>query len=168
LRRKVIVVGYALAQTLGLKWVGTQTTTTLQAGCAASYATTATSGSATSKTTLQNYERQSLTLKGNTTMAKIVLSMSERVAVIDLLRELLVPVGDMGFRYPPNWTDGRVAEKMGGRASPQHVAYLRTQMFGKLVPALVSSTPNNDNELIARVTALEEKLERLALALGGI
>ena len=102
-------------------------------------------------------------------MAKITLTISERVAVIDLLRELLVPVGDMGFRYPPNWTDGRVAEKLGGRATASHVAFMRLQMFGKLIPELVSKpTPNNDNDLQARLTSLEERFERLSAALGGI
>jgi len=102
-------------------------------------------------------------------MAKITLTISERVAIIDLLREVLAPVGDMGFRYPPNWTDGRVAEKLGGRATAPHVAYLRQQMFGKLIPELVSKpTPNNDNALEDRVAALESKFEQLTKALGGI
>jgi len=103
-----------------------------------------------------------------TTQKKIVLTMTERVHIIDLLREILVPVGDIGFKYPPNWTDGRVAEKAGGRANQMHVAYLRLQMFGRLVTEPVAPLHNNDSDLQARLTSLEERFERLSAALGGI
>ena len=102
------------------------------------------------------------------TQKKVVLTMTERVAIIDVLRELLMPVGDTGFKYPPNWTDGRVAEKVGGRANHMHVAYLRLQMFGKLMSEAIVPTPSNDNALQERVAALEAKFEQLTKALGGI
>jgi hypothetical protein len=99
-------------------------------------------------------------------MARIVLTMKERMPVLDLLREVLTPVGE-GFNYPANWTDGRVAETVGGRVAPGHVAYLRASMFGKLVHAKPAN--NNDfDPLEDRVAALEEKFNKLVVALGGI
>lgn len=97
-------------------------------------------------------------------MAKVILTIKERLAVADQLREVLVNNGDGTWSYAIDWSDARVAEKVGGRTNINHVNSVRIQAFGPLPKA----KPAPDaGQLSDRLSALEARFAKLEEALGG-
>lgn len=97
-------------------------------------------------------------------MAKVILTIKERLAVADKLRDVLVDNGDGTWSYANDWSDARVAEKVGGRTNINHVNSVRISAFGPLPKA--KPTPGV-GELSARLSELEARFSKLEAALGG-
>jgi hypothetical protein len=97
-------------------------------------------------------------------MAKVILTIKERLAVADMLRDVLVDNTDGTWSYANGWSDARVAEKVGGRTNTNHVNSVRIRAFGPLP----KTRPAPDvGELSDRLSALEARLSKLEEALGG-
>ena len=98
-------------------------------------------------------------------MAKIVLSIKERLMVADVLRDLLIDNHDGTWSYANGWTDERIAEKVGGRTKINHVYSIRVQAFGPFPKPKPMQPANTVSE---RLALLEDRFAKLEQALAPI
>lgn len=72
------------------------------------------------------------------------------------------------WAYDPGWTDVRIAETAGEPANTNHVNNFRIANFGKLYIVRSGNVSNSNPMLVARVSELEARLDKIEAALSGI
>jgi hypothetical protein len=88
---------------------------------------------------------------------KQFLSFSQRLAVLNKLKEVCTRTTDGFSRYAPGWDDDTVAAAMGKPVNSNHVRSLRQEMIGLTER---SRTQSDLASIEARVTQIEEYLTR--------
>lgn len=92
-------------------------------------------------------------------------SLKERIAVRDILAEVLTANEDGTWTYAEGVNDRSVAAGMGFKCTENIVAGVRKEMFGPLRPVRVVAAPVMDETMMLRVSDLEARVARLEAVL---
>jgi len=104
---------------------------------------------------------------------KVVLTLPEKLKVVDLLRKHTKKIGTGLCAYEEGWTDERIAQEAGPRIKAlNHVRQIRQQTVGKLLNKRQQPRtdkvpgPAANSQLLARLVFLEARVSRLYAELG--
>lgn len=88
---------------------------------------------------------------------KVVLSLPQRIAAFNKLKEVCTKTAEGKARYAPGWSDAKMATTMGAPFKENHIAYIRSEMIGDLESRSVGA---DTADLDARLRNLEEYITR--------
>ena len=103
--------------------------------------------------------------------SRTVLSLSDKLKIVELIRKHTRKVGNGLVEYTEGWNDQKVAQEVGPHVNlVSHVKPIRREIVGNLfykrINTFAPKEPAANSQLLARLVSLESRVTRLYAELG--